>query len=139
MFGSPRVLLLVCDPTERDRWQEMLAPHALLTFACNIRETQELLEASRYDAVFCAWSLCEGTWNDVLKELRHSSPDLPIIIVSRAAGEQQWVQVLEAGAFDLLGPPYREPLVLSVLEQAVASREARGWHRNIEPYKAKVS
>jgi hypothetical protein len=43
--------------------------------------------------------------------------------------------VLQAGAFDLLVAPYLERTVLPVLEQAVASYEARRW-RSATPYPA---
>ena len=55
-------------------------------------------------------------------EVQHRDPDLPVIVLSRTAGEHEWVAVLEAGAFDLLVPPYRQQALLAVLEQASASR-----------------
>ena len=36
-------------------------------------------------------------------------------------GEREWAEALEAGAFDLLAPPYKKHEVLAVLEQAVES------------------
>ena len=47
---------------------------------------------------------------------------IPVIVLSRCGGEKQWVEVLQAGAFDLLVPPYNSYQILAVLEHALASR-----------------
>ena len=125
MLRNPNVLLLCSDETRALALREILSEHAVLTPAGNLSELTVLLESSCYDALFCAWSFHRGTWNDALLEARRLHPDLPVIIFSSTAGEQEWLRVLEAGGFDLLAPPYQERAVLSALEQATASYEAR--------------
>jgi DNA-binding NtrC family response regulator len=71
------------------------------------------------------WSFHKGTWNDALEQVRQRSPNLPVIVFCRSGGEQEWVEVLEAGGFDLLVPPYQKDTVLPVLEHAVVSHDAR--------------
>ena len=127
MLQPPKVLLLICDEAEKGILQEILSPYAEMTSVCDTREMEEVLNASSYDVLFCAWSLCSGGWNEALEEVRQRHPYLPVIILSRTADERRWLQVLEAGAFDLLAPPYYERAVLSVLEHAVASHDARMW------------
>ena len=125
MLRIPKVLLLVCDEAEKALLQQFLGPHAELAWACDPQEMAEQLEQAAYDALFCARSLCRGSWQEALEEVRQLHPSLPVIILSRTAVEREWLEVLEAGAFDLLGPPYYERVLISVLEQAVASHEAR--------------
>lgn len=132
MLEHPNVLLLSTDKTEVAVLQQILREHVILTPASNLPEVTFLLESNGYDALFCAWSFHSGTWHDALEKVRKCQPDLPVIILARIAEEKEWVQVLEAGAFDLLVSPYQERVVLAVLEQASASREARP-SRSITP------
>ena len=124
MLRVPEVLL-ICDADERTILQKVLEPHAELTCAYTPEEMCEQLERASYDALFCARSLSMGSWREVLEEVRQFYPHLPVIIVSRTADEQEWLEVLEAGAFDLLGPPYYERVLLSVLEHAMVSHDSR--------------
>ncbi len=128
MAEVPRVLLFVCDASERVALQQILAAHAELRWACNPQEMARHLSQGRYDAVFCARSLCAGSWSEVVAQVRQISPELPVIILSPTADEKEWVEVLAAGAFDLLSLPCYGHTLLSVMEHAVASCEARGWH-----------
>jgi DNA-binding response OmpR family regulator len=131
MLRSPRVLLLSTDETETALLKELLREHAILTPAGNLSELAALLKANSYDALFCAWSFQRGTWKEAVRNIQESHPGLPVIVLSSAPENREWAEVLEAGAFDLLVPPYEERAVLAVLEQASASSEAlASWHRD---------
>ena len=121
----PKVLLITSDPAETEVLERILKDHVILRSGANLMELQALLEETKYDAVFCGWSFHRGTWYDAVDRILNHTPDLPIVIFCRTAGEREWVEVLKAGAFDLLVPPYGELAVLSVLEQAVSSYEVR--------------
>ncbi len=124
MLRYPKVLLLSNDGMETAVLEQLLSDHVVLTPVNNLSELISLLGDNDYDALFCAWSFHTGTWNDALEEVREIHPDLPVIILSSSAEEREWLRVLDAGAFDLLVPPYQERSLLAVLEQASASREA---------------
>jgi two-component system, NarL family, nitrate/nitrite response regulator NarL len=131
MLRSPRVLLLSTDETETALLQDLLNEHAILTPAGNLTELAALLKSNSYDALFCAWSFQRGTWEEAVRSLQESHPGLPVIVLSSSPENREWAEVLEAGAFDLLVPPYEEQTVLAVLEQASASREVlASWHRD---------
>jgi DNA-binding NtrC family response regulator len=105
--------------------QQTLASYAELTWVCNPREMFQQLEQSNFDVVVCARHLCMGNWREVLEEVRQFNPNLPVIIHSQTAKEEEWEEVLAAGAFDLLGTPCYEREPFFVVEHAVASYEAR--------------
>ncbi|MBI2820282.1 MAG: response regulator [Acidobacteria bacterium] len=128
MFSVPRVLICVCDAGQKASLQQSLAPYAELSWACDLGEMARRLEQERFDAVFCARVLCSDTWIEIMRLVQQSCPELPIIILSQTADEQEWLEVLAAGAFDLLGLPCHERTILSVMEHAVATGEARAWH-----------
>ena len=116
-----RVLLLSSDKIEIDLFQEIHSDQVIVTCARGLPELRDLLKLGSYDALFCSWSYEMGTWDDALQEVHQHSPHVPVIILSRTGGEQEWVQVLEAGGFDLLVPPYSGSLLIAMLVQAVES------------------
>src|SRR4029077_13857302 len=95
-----------------------------------LQELEVALENGSYDAIFCGWSFHKGVRDAVLQMMWQRSPDLPVIVFCGTGGEQEWIEVLEAGGFDLLVPPYQESTVLPVLEHAIVSHEARRFRRN---------
>ena len=133
----PRLLqlaLLTDDQVLATALERLLQDHLLLKRFSTIGAFREHQTFRHFDALFCDWSFGTGAWQDALKAIRDDCPHLPVIILSRNAGEREWVSVIEAGAFDLLVPPYRLKAVLAVLEQATASRQAR--HRHLMEQKA---
>jgi DNA-binding NtrC family response regulator len=125
MLRNPNVLLLSGQTDETAVLQDTLSQHVILTPVHTIDELVARLDGGNYDALFCASSFQTGTWIDVLEEVQIHGTDLPIIILGTTSDETEWLRVLEAGAFDLLVPPYAQGTLLAVLEQASASREAR--------------
>ena len=129
MLQYPRVLLLCSDEHQAVRLEELIEDHANLTRARDLDELSALLATACFKAVFCAWSFYGGTWRNTLLEALRFQPDLPVLVLSSTGGEREWIEVLEAGAFDLLVPPYNKNTVLAVLEQAIASHDARTLQR----------
>ena len=128
MLAYPKVLLLAGDEREAMNLQQLLFPYVSLTCSPTLAVLGNLLKNGAYDALFCMESPRPETWNDVIREVHQYHPDLPVIILSRTGDEREWQEVLDAGAFDLLAPPYQGRTLVAVLEQAVASRQAWGWH-----------
>jgi len=124
MLRYPQVLLL-SNEKESAVLEQLLTEHVALTPVHSLPELVSMLEDNDYDALFCASYFHAGTWNDAIKEVRKIHPDLPVIVLSSSAEEREWLEALDAGAFDLLAPPYHARSLLAVLEQASASHEAR--------------
>ncbi len=123
----PRVLLLVSDKDDKRRLEQNLTPYAELSWASHPEHVSGALHGDTFDVAFCAGRELIRSWREILKSVRDLNPDLPVIILSETAGEREWVDMLDAGAFDLLVSPYSETL-LPAMEHAIASREARRFH-----------
>lgn len=128
MLVPPKVVLLSSDEMESKLWQDLLREHVILKRVKNLPELESTLADGDYDALFCGWSFHTGTWSDVLRQVQQRCPDLPVVIFCRTGGEDEWVRVMEAGAFDLLVAPYQKRTVLPVLQHAIASYEGRRLH-----------
>ena len=129
MLSLPKVLLLSEDAEESANLQEILGHSAFLSLSRDLSETKRNLEKDDCDVVFCAWSFYRGFWNGWLQVMRERYPDIPVVILSRNGGEREWLEVLEAGAFDLLAFPCQRLSVLGVVQQAMVSHEAKKLNR----------
>ncbi|OFV95297.1 MAG: hypothetical protein A3H94_05670 [Acidobacteria bacterium RIFCSPLOWO2_02_FULL_60_20] len=132
------VLLLAAEGWDMPDLPHWLFQYSKLTRLQTLGELRDLLRNGEYDALFCAESLRSETWRTVVAEVHKLSPGLPVIIVSRNGGEKEWLEVLAAGAFDLLVPPYGQRQVLSLLEHAASSRMAKDWQKVPPPSAAKA-
>jgi DNA-binding NtrC family response regulator len=131
MFTKPKVLLIRSGETESKVLEGVLSEHVILHTIRNLQDLDVALEYGSYDAIFCGWSFHKGARDAVLQMMRQRSPDLPVVVFCGTGGEQEWIEVLEAGGFDLLVPPYQKSTVLPVLAHAIVSGEARRFHRDM--------
>jgi DNA-binding NtrC family response regulator len=135
MLKSPSVLLFSTDKQEAARLCTLLSPYVELTCVQHAHDLERQLEGGHFDALFYHCSFDSTDWTKRLAVLRERRPNLPVIVVSGTEAIDEWPDVIEAGAFDFLVPPYGRPNLLAVVEQAVASTEARAWHHaeELEP------
>src|SRR5690349_10715355 len=133
-----KVLFLSTDNGESAVLEKLLSEYVVLRKLLHLSELQNELQDGNYDAMFCEWSFHRGTWREVLQQIQHRCPDMPLIVFSRTGGEREWLDVLEAGSFDLLVPPYNRHAVLPVLEHAISSHNARIF-QNVTPASAAMT
>jgi len=133
MLGGPNVLLLGSAETEAGAVKEFLAQHANLTLVRSLTELKGRRAEREYDALFCGSSFHQAKWKDALQAIRIIvGGDLPVIFLSRTAGEKEWMEVFESGGFDLLAAPYHKSQTLATLGQAVESHQERvSQHRSL--------
>ena len=109
--------------------KEILRRRASLAEAESIPEMVRELARQEIDVIVCEQELPDGTWREALQELQARRVSTPAIVVSQTSavdeGIEEWTEVLQAGAFDLLLAPSQEYSVLAVLEHAVESGKAR--------------
>lgn len=139
MMQVPKVLLFVCEASEKAILQQTLAPHAELTWVCHPQEMTQQLEKALYDVVFCARTFFNMSWRDVLEQVRQINPDLPVIILAESAEDEEWEEVLATGAFDLLSIPYDEQRLVPMATPAAVSYEAALRHDNAGLQMAKTN
>jgi DNA-binding NtrC family response regulator len=109
--------------------RETLNRFAQVMQAEDIPQALGVLAQRSFEAVFCDWRFHCGTWREALERINELYPDLPVVVVSGTNGIEEgideWAEVVEAGAFDLLLSVRSESAAVSLLEHAVASGEAR--------------
>ncbi len=85
-----------------------------------------ILRRQRVGVVICEEELPDGDWRDLLRQLR-AIPDVPYLIVtSRLADEQMWVEVLDGGGFNVLEKPFDSTELFRVVSLAWLAWNDRG-------------
>ena len=129
MRQRPNVLLIGDDDARMAKWRETIGRAGCVSQAEDLPQALQQLARNNYDAVGVDWRFHCGTWREALQLVGAIYPDLPVIVISRSddteQGIQEWREAVEAGAFDLLVASDHPSAVLSLLEHAVASGEAR--------------
>jgi len=125
MSLRPNVLLAADDGPEMKDIREFLRDHAAPTTARTLPELRRLLRQGSHDAFVCGSSFDSASWKELLEIAEQESPGVPAIVLSRNTGGREWREALAAGAFDLVSLPVPLHTLLGIIEQAVASQQAR--------------
>ncbi len=81
-------------------------------------EASFLLRAHRVAVVVSDSNLSDGTWKDLLTDLK-SIPNPPrLIVTSDLADERLWAEVLNYGAYDVLVKPFHPAEILRISNAA---------------------
>src|SRR5689334_3511453 len=128
MYKQPTVLLIGTDGRIPYSLETILRECAHLRKAHTVGEAGSL--NGNCAAIVCPWLFHGGTWQTVLTEAQVHCPDTPVIVYRHDGSEQEWLQVLAAGAFDLLAAPFNKISVLSLIEHAAATCDARDARRS---------
>ncbi len=75
------------------------------TCCCGLREALPLLARQNFSVVFCSDTLPDGDFRAVLREVRKSTVDAPVIVLSHLADWDAYLSAIGAGAFDYVACP----------------------------------
>jgi DNA-binding response OmpR family regulator len=126
MSPSPPELLIVGAAEKDDAgWRPILEHYpGNVHHVPDCRGARSFLGRRPVSVVVCERDLPDGSWRDVL----HSSASLAdppaVIIASRLADERLWLDVLQAGGYDVLTKPFNRNEVARILALAAAQAPA---------------
>ena len=116
-------ILVIAGSSECTCLIEKLVGLGAVTSVLTAEEALRSLKSEDFDVAFCAWELDGATWQDLLRSLKTHRVEVPVIIYYHCGGEAEWMKALEAGAFDMLAPPFDRCQLSALLEQATSSAE----------------
>jgi DNA-binding NtrC family response regulator len=73
--------------------------------ASTVNECQEAFAGRNVTLVFCDRRRPDGTYRDVLRIIRSLNKNVPLVVTSRLADWDEYFDVLQHGAFDLIASP----------------------------------
>lgn len=75
--------------------------------ASNLAECHEALQNQRVGLIFCDSRLADGTYRDLLEVVRSRPEKARIVVTSRHADWDEYLEAMRLGAFDVIGSPCR--------------------------------
>ncbi|MCW3797620.1 response regulator transcription factor [Sphingomonas sp. BN140010] len=107
----------------------LTATGAAVRIAWNGREALACLKVDKYDVVLCDLGLPDLDGHELVAKIREDS-DIPIIVLSARADEQDRIKALDAGADDFVAKPFSAGELLARIRAAVRRRSpTRGARR----------
>ncbi|MDF1755569.1 MAG: sigma-54 dependent transcriptional regulator [Verrucomicrobiales bacterium] len=90
-----------------------------------------LIESSHFDVVLAEYQI-EGVREfDLVKEIRRTRPNLPVVIFTGKYDSRTAIEVVKAGAFDFLPKPLEKAEIFRVLDEAINSSRSSANPINI--------
>jgi DNA-binding NtrC family response regulator len=105
--------------------------------ASRLNECQEALAGQNVKLVFCEKRLADGSYKDLLALTRGFKNPIRVVVTSRIADWDEYLEALHNGAFDLIASPCQPTDVLWSIVQA--RREEHLLTGCVEPKKARVA
>ena len=117
---SPCQILVVSDDPDNCMALTVILEREGWNTLCTSRvsECRELLSLNRFDLAFCDRRLRDGSYLDVLAITHTLKYHLPLVVTSRQADWDQYLEALRHGAFELIVSPPQGSDVLWALTQA---------------------
>lgn len=124
--SEPTILLATVDPDIRANMSALLESYNVK--AVSVRGLEELriaLTKENVSACFCGFWLVDGTYRDVVRQLRRQPVEIPVIVVCAPGCSQEYRDYLAAlniRAFDYICYPYRKADLERILYSAVSTQ-----------------
>jgi DNA-binding NtrC family response regulator len=126
MNGSSSALIVSSDPESRSILRSILEKEGLHAIqASGSGECLELLPTQNVGLVFCERRLVDGTYRELITATRMLNRKVPVIVTSRLADWDEYLEALRYGAFDLIASPCQPNDVFWALKQIEREEQER--------------
>jgi DNA-binding NtrC family response regulator len=125
MTDKPEILVIASDPETRKALSSILQTEGLKSVqASHLSEGRALLATETVGMVFCERHLADGTYLDLLPAAQTKSGNVPVVVTSRLADWDEYLEALRHGAVDLIASPFKPSDVSAALAQARREKAA---------------
>src|SRR5579864_8488628 len=108
--GSPAVLVATMDPEIRSSLSALLeASQVRIVWAKSVKEVRSALARENFSACFCGFWLVDGTYREVMRQLKSRPVEIPAIIACppKCSNESRdYFAALHIRGFDFICYPY---------------------------------
>jgi len=128
MNEKPEILVIASDPETRKALSSILQTEGLRPVqASQLSEGRALLASQQVGMVFCERHLADGSYLDLLPAAQtNKSGNIPVVVTSRLADWDEYLEALRHGAVDLIASPCKKSDVTSALAQVRRGKSADG-------------
>jgi DNA-binding NtrC family response regulator len=137
MQPTPQILVVSSEIENRRALNEILRKegHEILC-ASRVSECLEALQTQNISLIFCDRRLSDGNYRDVVAAARSAHQFAKVVVTSRLADWDEYLDALHNGAFDLIASPCQPTDVLWAIVQA--RRETHERSGFMTPVKARA-
>jgi DNA-binding NtrC family response regulator len=119
MSQRPQILVVSSDLDHRRALTSILQKEGWNPLhASRLTECHDLLAKQNVGLVFCERRLADGTYRDLLSVAQTSERKVPVVVTSRLADWDEYLEALRHGAVDLIPAPCKPRDVFSAIAQA---------------------
>jgi DNA-binding NtrC family response regulator len=138
MEATPQILIVSSELEHRRALNDILRREGYdTTCASRVSECQEALQTQNVSLIFCDRRISDGNYRDVVALTRASNQRIRVVVTSRLADWDEYLDALHHGAFDLIASPCQPTDVLWAMVQA--RREDSERANFVAPMKARVA
>jgi DNA-binding NtrC family response regulator len=126
MYVPWQVVIASCDVEERLAMRNILAKQGLDPIsASTVRECTEIVGQETVGLIFCAHSLSDGDYRDLLLVVRVGGRKIRVVLTTRITDWDEYLEAMRLGAFDVISAPCRPTDVEWMVIQALRDEHAR--------------
>jgi len=130
MYVPWQIVIASSDVEDRRAMCNILVKQGLEPIAASsVRECEEIVAQENVGLIFCARSLSDGDYRDLLAAARRGKWKNRIVIATRATNWDDYLEAMRLGAFDVISAACRPTDVEWMIIQAL--REAHAQARQI--------
>ena len=119
MQPTPQILVVSSEIENRRALNEILRKEGHETIcASRVSECREALQTQNIALIFCDRRLSDGNYHDVVAAARSAHQFAKVVVTSRLADWDEYLDALHHGAFDLIASPCQPTDVLWAIVQA---------------------
>jgi DNA-binding NtrC family response regulator len=119
MNARPQILVVSSDHDDRHTLTSILQKDGWTPLhASRLSECRDLLAKQNVGLVFCERRLADGTYRDLLSVAQAPERRVPVVVTSRLADWDEYLEALRYGAVDLIASPCKPNDVSSAIAQA---------------------
>ena len=119
MQPTPQILVVSSEIENRRALNEILRKEGHETIcASRVSECREALQTQNISLIFCDRRLSDGNYRDVVAAARSAHQFAKVVVTSRLADWDEYLDALHHGAFDLIASPCQPTDVLWAIVQA---------------------
>ncbi|HEY6905721.1 MAG TPA: hypothetical protein VI216_15555 [Candidatus Acidoferrales bacterium] len=131
------ILLATVDPDVRASMSGLLDSYKVKAVSVTTLEELRLaLTRETISACFCGFWLVDGTYRDVVRQLRRQPTEIPVIVVCAPGCSEEYRDYLAAlniRAFDYICYPYRKADLERILHSTVSVRRVSMASKDAHP------
>lgn len=138
-FVSP-VLIVSSRPDHRRQLTDILKDFQFeFLFASSESCATAMISEHAVSLVLCEENLVDGGFRGVLRDVRQSHSDVPVVVISESDEWDTYLEGMQLGAFDFVASGLRQSEVVSMAGRALRKKAARAASAGSSPNPGQIA